>query len=174
MLQRPRRKVDIERKIILEEAQEDLITRRPGHQPRPVDGRTAVVRPPLEPADHRHHRFHRGYRCARLQEHHRRYHTPANAVIAPGWRIERGAALAAGTGKLRSLAGRSRAPDQRPATGPSSRWVQEADLQLSLQLVFRAPAGAIRTPRRCACCDAPSGRRRHPVDAAPAENLGLT
>ncbi len=144
MLQRPLLQgIDIERKIILEEAQEDL--NQDGQIISPDLLMAELLWPghPLSQPTIGNLESIAAIGTAELQTHHRRYYTPANAVIALAGCIERATALAAVSEAFGAWQGgaASGAPplNQRPATGPSSRWMQDADSQLSLQLAFRAP-----------------------------------
>ncbi len=180
MLRRPLlADIETERNIVIEEAQEDLNQEGqvispdllmhsllwPGH---PLSQPTIGTLDSIS-----------GFDDAALQQHHRRYYTPANTVIALAGRVSRETALAAATeafGDWQGAAPES-APDHSlpPAAGPASSWVQEPDSQLSLQLAFRVPGRhdsatpALRMLRRIL-----SGGGTTRLMQRLRENLGLT
>lgn len=180
MLQRPLLQgIDIERKIILEEAQEDLNQEGQVISPDLLMGELLWPGHPLSQPTIGTLDSITAIGAAELQAHHRRYYTPANAVIALAGRIERAAALAAVSDAFGDWQGEAapNAPSlsQRPATGPTSRWMEDADSQLNLQLAFRVPGRhnrhtpALRMLRRIL-----SGGGTTRLMLRLRENLGLT
>jgi len=180
MLQRPLLKdIDIERRIILEEAQEDLNQDSEVISPdQLMSGLLWPEHPLSQPTIGRPDSI-AAIGAAELSDHHRRYYTPANAVIALAGRIERSAALAAVTEAFGSWQGPP-APAalpliDQPASGPASHWVIDADSQLNLQLAFRIPGRrnphtpALRMLRRVL-----SGGGTTRLMQRLRENLGLT
>jgi predicted Zn-dependent peptidase len=136
--------LEVERRIILEEALEDFNERGddinpdnltgallwPGHPlSRPTIGsRDSIARISLED----------------LRRHHREYYGPAETVIAIAGKISRGEARDAVEAAFSSWSGGAsprplpfHAP--LPAEVPASAWVKHSDSQVSLQLVFRLP-----------------------------------
>jgi predicted Zn-dependent peptidase len=145
MLLRPRLEgLDIERRIILEEASEDL--NEHGRQISP-DNLTAALlwpdsslgkptigtRQTITAIDRQD-----------LIEHHRRYYTPGNTVIAVSGRVGHDEVL---TACNRHFAAWQGDPVPPPSPGraepdpglPESSWVHDSDSQITMQLVFRLP-----------------------------------
>ncbi len=180
MLQRPLLSdIDTERKIIFEEAQEDLNQDGQVISPdllmnsllwpdHPLSQPTIGTLDSITAID-----------GAALHSHHSRYYTPANTVIALAGCIDRSAALAAATEAFGEWRGAAASPPRhltgRPTTGPASCWVADADSQLNLQLAFRVPGRhdsdtpALRMLRRVL-----SGGGTTRLMQRLRENLGLT
>lgn len=180
MLQRPLLSdIDTERKIILEEAQEDLNQEDRVISPdllmnsllwpnNPLSQPTIGTLDTISAID-----------STALHSYHQRYYTPSNTVIALAGRIDRSAALAAANEAFGTWTG-PEAPSFTPlaiptSTGPASRWVSDADSQLNLQLAFHVPGRhhsdtpALRMLRRIL-----SGGGTTRLMQRLRENLGLT
>lgn len=137
--------LEVERRIIIEEALEDFNERGeeinpdnltshrlwPGH---PLGRPTIGNRDSLATID-----------AVGLQRHHSRYYAPANVVIAVAGGVERAAVIAAVTAAFGDWQGR---PSPRPlpwtepstaVAGPEVVWVRESDSQIGLQFAFRLP-----------------------------------
>ncbi len=136
--------VDLERRIILEEALEDLNERGeeicpdnltasllwPGH---PLSQPTIGTRETLARID-----------AAALQDFHQCHYTPAGTVIAVAGRVRRDQVLEAVTAEFGSWTGNAPprprpAPRPEPAERPEATWVKDSDSQVNLQLAFRVP-----------------------------------
>lgn len=137
--------IEVERRIIMEEALEDYneqgveinpdnLTSRllwPGH---PLSQPTIGTRDSLAAMD-----------VAALQRHHQTFYTPPNTVIAIAGAITHRAAQQAVAAAFADWTGKP-APSPRawlePAAekdGPESVWVHDSDSQVGLQLAFRLP-----------------------------------
>ncbi|APG28504.1 hypothetical protein A7E78_12030 [Syntrophotalea acetylenivorans] len=144
MLQRPLLSdIDTERKIILEEAQEDLNQEGQVISPdllmnsllwpgSPLSQPTIGTLESINVID-----------ATALRTYYQRYYTPPNTVIALAGRIDRNAALAAATEAFGAWSGpaveHTSPPNIGPTAGPASIWVADTDSQLNLQLAFRIP-----------------------------------
>ncbi len=135
--------VDVERRIILEEALDDLNERGEDISPDnltagllwpdhplslPTIGTTASIKAIGE---------------ADLRAHHGRYYTPVNTVVVAVGNVRREAALRAVEGAFGHWHG-SGGPERQspvvlPARAPEVAWARDSDSQISLQLAFRAP-----------------------------------
>lgn len=181
MLLRPKlADLEVERRIILEEASEDLNER--GEQISPDNLTAALLWPRLPlgmPTIGTRDSILAVDRAA-LLAHLERHYTPANTVIAVTGRVRRSAVLGAvqrhfacwqGTEPAAAPAGLAE-PD---AGGPESVWVQDSDSQVSLQFAFRLPgrasehAVALRVLRRVLSWGGTSRLMLH-----LRERLGLT
>lgn len=145
MIQRPLfRELEIERRIVLEEALEDL--NEEGEDIN-CDNLTASLLWPDSPlslptvgTSETIGRI----GVAHLQRHHETFYTPANSVLVVAGRIRRGDVAAAAE---RHFGGWRRTPPPLPALwhpdGAPDRaqtaWVRDSDSQVSLQLAFRTP-----------------------------------
>ncbi len=180
MLQRPLLSdIETERKIILEEAQEDL--NQEGQVINPDLLMNSLLWPnhPLSQSTIGTSASITAIDAAALRNHHQRYYTPANTVISLAGRIDRSAALAAATEAFGAWSGPVTPHPTplaiMPGTGPASRWVEDADSQLSLQLAFHVPGRyhgdtpALRMLRRIL-----SGGGTTRLMQRLRENLGLT
>ena len=145
MLLRPKlEELEVERRIILEEASEDLNEK--GEQISPDNLTAALLWPdlPLGQPTIGSRESIRAVDRAALQGHHRRFYSPANTVITVSGRVRRSAALEAVTRHFGAWQGPA-APAVVPglaaadAGGAESVWVQDSDSQVSLQLAFRLP-----------------------------------
>ncbi len=136
--------VDVERKIILEEALEDLneqgeeistdnLTSRllwPGH---PLSLPTVGTAESISRIDE-----------AGLRRHHARYYSPANTVVAVAGNVRRADALAAvelafGSWQGTPVPVRAAPPQAAETAAGESVWVKDSDSQLSVQLAFGTP-----------------------------------
>ncbi len=136
--------VAVERRIILEEALEDLneqgeeistdnLTSRllwPGHPLALPTVGTAESIGRISEAD--------------LRRHHKTYYSPANTVIAVAGNVRRGDVLAAVEKAFCGWQGTTPPPRLAPPSPPEdvrpeSVWVKDSDSQLAIQLAFRTP-----------------------------------
>lgn len=181
MLLRPKlEELEVERRIILEEASEDLNEK--GEQISP-DNLTAALlwpglplgRPTIGSRDSI-----RAIDRTALLAHHHRYYTPANAVIAVTGRVRRSAVLDAVGQHFAAWQGAKPAPAPGGLAGadgecPESVWAYDSDSQVSLQFAFRLPgrdsvhAVALRLLRRVLSWGGTSRLMLH-----LRERLGLT
>jgi predicted Zn-dependent peptidase len=143
MLQRPLLKdLEIERKIILEEALEDL--NQDGREISP-DLLTAKLLWPDHPLSQPTIGLQHSIAAISLDDlgdHHRRYYTPPNAVIALAGRIDRQDALRAAEGAFGAWRGELPPPaapflETGTSRGPKTAWVKDADSQVSIQVAFK-------------------------------------
>lgn len=180
MLQRPLLSdIDTERKIILEEAQEDLNQEGQVISPDLLMNSLLWPNHPLSQSTIGTLQTITAIDGTALRSYHQRYYTPANTVIALAGRIDRNAALNAAAEAFGAWSGP--APHHptplpvQPSPGPASRWVSDADSQLSLQLAFHVPGRrhsdtpALRMLRRIL-----SGGGTTRLMQRLRENLGLT
>ncbi len=135
--------VELERRIILEEALDDLNERGEDVSPDnltagllwpdhalslPTIGSTASIK---------------AIREDDLRTHHGRYYTPVNAVVVVAGNVRREAALQAVTGAFGHWQGSGgperQSPTAREAHAPEVAWAKDSDSQILLQLAFRAP-----------------------------------
>jgi len=148
MLLRPRlEELEVERRIILEEASEDF--NEQGEQISPDNLTAALLWPdlPLGMPTIGTRESIRAIDRPALVAFHRAYYTPANTVIAVTGRVRRSAVLAAvqchfgaWQGALPAAAAAGLAtPD---AGGAASVWVHDSDSQVGLQFAFRLPGRA--------------------------------
>ncbi len=135
--------LEVERRIILEEALEDLnergedistdnLTARLLWPDHPLSLPTIGTRESIARID-----------LADLQHHHGRYYTPAATVIAVAGPVRREdvlEAVEAAFGDWRGTPHPTPLPvSPAPAASPASIWVRDSDSQVSLQLAFRLP-----------------------------------
>jgi predicted Zn-dependent peptidase len=181
MLLRPKLEdLEVERRIILEEASEDL--NEQGEQISPDNLTAALLWPDLPlgmPTIGSRESIRAIDRAALLAYHHRHY-TPANAVIAVTGRVRRSAVLDAVGQHFAAWQGSKPAPASSGLAGaddggPESVWVHDSDSQVSLQFAFRLPgresehAVALRLLRRVLSWGGTSRLMLH-----LRERLGLT
>jgi predicted Zn-dependent peptidase len=144
MLRRPLfRDLDVERKVIMEEALSDF--NEAGRQINP-DNLVAGLLFPRHPLG----RPTVGFRSCverlgltQLQRHHASFYTPANAVLAVAGPVDHAMVVASVREHFADWHG-PLAPAPKPWTqqhsdGPKLSWVRDAGSQLSLQLAFRLP-----------------------------------
>lgn len=145
MLRRPRLEdLEVERRIVLEEASEDL--NEHGAQISPDNLTAALLWPglPLGLPTIGSAATIGAIDRAALLDHHRRYYTPANTVLAVAGRVRRSQVVAAAEAHFGSWLGEP-PPAPLPGlavpdpAGPESVWVPDSDSQVSLQLAFRLP-----------------------------------
>jgi predicted Zn-dependent peptidase len=181
MLQRPLlQDLEIERKIILEEALEDL--NQDGREISP-DLLTAKLlwpdHPLSQPTIGLQHSI-AAISLHDLREHHRGYYTPPNTVIALAGRIDRQKALEAAErafGAWQGVAPPPAAPllETGSSSGPKMVWIEDPDSQVNIQVAFKAPGRhhdrtpALRMLRRIL-----SGGNTSRLMLQLRENLGLT
>lgn len=144
MLRRPLfNGLEVERRIILEEALSDLS--ETGRQINPDNLVAALLFP-----DHPLGRPTIGTRASierltlsQLQKHYRSHYTPANTVLAVAGQIEATQVIDAAEMAFASWQGDKPAQPRlwttAPSSGPALRWVRDAGSQVSLQLAFQLP-----------------------------------
>lgn len=181
MLQRPLlQDLEIERKIILEEALEDL--NQDGQEISP-DVLTAKLlwpdHPLSQPTIGLQHSI-AAINLDDLRQHHRAYYTPPNTVIALAGRIDRRKALDTAERAFGSWRGDAPPPaspllETGSFPGPKMAWIEDADSQVNIQVAFKAPGRhhdwtpALRMLRRIL-----SGGNTSRLMLQLRENLGLT
>lgn len=181
MLRRPLfEELEIERRIVLEEALEDLnehgedinpdnLTARMLWPDSPLSLPTIGTRKTLERMD-----------TAHLRHHHATFYTPANTVLVAAGRVRHEEVVAAAQRHFGDWARPT--PPQTELWRPGDRsgkaetaWVKDSDSQVTLQLAFPAPGRrngpvmALRLLRRILCWGATSR-----LMLRLRENLGLT
>jgi predicted Zn-dependent peptidase len=145
MLRRPLLSdLEIERRIILEEALEDLNERGEDINP---DNLTAQLLWPGHPLSYPiigTRESIEGLGIADLRRHHAAYYTPANTVLVAAGPLRHEAVLAAAAEHFGDWAGERPAPSL-PHAGtaadgrPEAVWVRDPDSQIAVQLAFRLP-----------------------------------
>ncbi len=171
--------LEVERRIILEEALEELNERGEDISPDNLTGRLMWPGHPLAVPTIGTRESIGRIGIADLQRHHRQYYTPAETVIAVAGRVTRAAVVEAVSQAFGDWRG-GKAPGPLPvptatATGPETIWVHDSDSQVNLQVVFRLPgrqAGAsipLRVMRRVL-----SGGGTSRLMLRLREKLGLT
>lgn len=144
MLQRPLFKdLDVERRVILEEALGDFNER--GRQINPDNLVADLLFPkhPLGRPTVGSRRCVERLSLAQLRQHHAAFYTPLNMVLAVAGPIEHGAVLAAAQDRFGDWRGTPSPPPQPWAgaggTTPRFAWVRDPGSQISLQLAFQLP-----------------------------------
>lgn len=181
MLQRPLlQNLEIERKIILEEALEDL--NQDGREISP-DLLTAKLlwpdHPLSQPTIGLQHSI-AAISLDDLREHHRANYTPANTVIALAGRIDRRKALQAAERAFGSWRGDAPPPaapllETGSSRGPKTVWIEDPDSQVNIQVAFKAPGRHHdRTPVLRMLRRILSGGNTSRLMLQLRENLGLT
>jgi predicted Zn-dependent peptidase len=181
MLQRPLlQDLEIERKIILEEALEDL--NQDGREISP-DLLTAKLlwpdHPLSQPTIGLQHSI-AAIGLDDLRQHHQAYYTPPNAVIALAGHIDRRKALEAAQRAFGAWQGDTPPPtapllETGSSPGPKTAWIKDADSQVNIQAAFKTPGRhhdrtpALRMLRRIL-----SGGNTSRLMLQLRENLGLT
>ncbi|BCR03492.1 peptidase M16 [Desulfuromonas versatilis] len=151
MLMRPLfSNVDLERKIILEEALEDFNERGEEISPDNLTARLLWPEHPLSQPTIGTRETIARIGSEQLRAHQQRYYTPGNTVIAVAGRIHREAVLQAVQNAFDSWQGGAppapRLVSEQPPATPAISWVKDSDSQVNLQLAFRVPG---RGDRRC-------------------------
>ncbi|MEZ4600706.1 MAG: pitrilysin family protein [Syntrophotaleaceae bacterium] len=181
MLRRPLFKdVEIERKIILEEALEDLNQDGEEISPDLLMARLLWPDHPLSQPTIGLQASIAAMTTEDLLAHHRTYYVPANTVIALAGRIDRQAALQAAETIFGDWQG-DQAPSAPPLletvgdSGPGAVWKYDPDSQVNIQIAFKVPGResghtpALRMLRRVL-----SGGGTARLMLELRENLGLT
>lgn len=180
MLRRPLlADLDVERRIILEEALEDYNERGEEINPDTLTARLLWPAHPLSLPTIGTRRSIETLDAVALRRHFERFYAPHNTVIAVAGPMERTAVLAAVTESFADWSGPA-TPQPLPwqggaPAGPQQIWVKDSDSQVSLQLAFRLPgrhdprAMALRLLRRVL-----SGGGASRLMLRLREQLGLT
>ena len=144
--------LEIERRIILEEALEDLNQAGRLINPDSLTARLLWPEHPLSLPSVGSQASISGLTLADLQQHHQLYYGPSNTVIALAGRVTRSQALGTLGESFAAWQGQP-APPPCPApdsvaAGPATSWVKDSNSQVNLQLSFRLPGW--RDSRNCA------------------------
>ncbi|KIH75651.1 Predicted Zn-dependent peptidase [Geoalkalibacter ferrihydriticus] len=138
------RDLETERRVILEEALEDLNEQGEEINPDTLGARLLWPDHPLGRPPIGSRQTIEAMRLEDLERHWTQYYTPHNLVAVAAGRVEHGAFVAAVSKHFGSWQG-SPAPaaqvfnEPTESPGPHSRWVRDSGSQVSLQLAFRGP-----------------------------------
>lgn len=145
MLRRPLlQEIETERRIILEEALEDLNEDGETINPDTLSGRLLWPGHPLGLPTIGTRKTIESFDLNDLRRHHATFYRPANTVIALAGRLEHQAATAAVEDAFGSWEAGDPPPSPLPAPAvreerPEMAWVDDSDSQLSVQIAFRMP-----------------------------------
>jgi predicted Zn-dependent peptidase len=181
MLRQPLLKdMEIERKIILEEALEDLNQDGQEISPDQLIARLLWPDHPLSQPTIGLQTSIAAIGPEDLRDHHRSYYSPPNIVIALAGRVDRQVALAATERAFGDWQGEmppSAPPliETEPPQGPATIWKKEADSQVNIQLTFKVPGrDSFHTPPLRMLRRILSGGGTARLMFQLRENLGLT
>lgn len=145
MLRRPLLKdLDVERRIILEEAMEDLNAKGEEICPDNLSARMLWPDSPLGMPTIGTRESIEAMTLEDLQQHHRTFYSPRNLVLAVTGAVDRIRVLEAAIRHFGDWEGEPPpptlpAPDFDPSGEPESLWVRDPDSQVTMQLAFRIP-----------------------------------
>lgn len=144
MLQRPLLNgLEVERRIVLEEALEDYNERGEEINPDNLTGRLLWPEHPLSQPTIGTRSSITSFDEALLRTHLANYYTPANCVIVVAGRVRRSQVLAAVESAFADWRGGPPQPPlpfvALPASAAELTWVHDSDSQVSIQLAFRLP-----------------------------------
>ena len=137
--------IEVERRIIMEEALEDYNEQGVEINPDNLTSRLLWPNHPLSQPTIGTRASLAAINVAALQQHHQIFYTPHNTVLAIAGAIEHTAAQRAVAAAFADWAGKPAPlpqPWQEPEkeeTGPESVWVHDSDSQVGVQLAFRLP-----------------------------------
>lgn len=145
MLQRPLlHEVEIERRVILEEALEDLNAKGEEINPDNLTARLLWPNSPLALPTIGTAASLQAIDEAALRRHHARYYVPGNCVLTLAGPVQHAEVVAAARTYFGDWSG-PEAPETSPCPelpqveAPEAIWVRDADSQINLQLAFRVP-----------------------------------
>jgi len=138
------RDLELERRVILEEAREDLNEKGEIIDPDTLTNALLWPDSPLgQPLIGTQQTLH-ALSAADLADYHQAFYTPDNTVVVMAGRVEPAKALDAVARVFTDWRGacrRTPTPVPVPPRGPFSTWVRDSDSQVSLQLALRLPWG---------------------------------